>query len=371
MNTATIKFHACNNNGSFFQAYVLQTLLIKQLGTDNEIIDFRSDKMLRLYKLFRPVRSPRDLAKNMVSLRHYGRLKKRNDRFEMMRRTHLRMTERCSTEEEVYQLAKKYDLLIAGSDQIWNTTAPDFSAAYFLPDVKNRKITYAISCGSDSGESEIGQYAEAIREFSSVAVRDASTARHMKQQTGIDAMVTIDPTLLADADFYNAMVTDTPIIREEYIFFYSIMYQPEVVKRAKRIAEQLGMRIITVFTSFRAIVAEKNGIEIQYSAGPAEFLNLIRNASYVLTNSFHGTAFSIIYEKPFLHICETENGVLKRDDRIDNLIDELEIGQCNTGTDDSPAVFPKVDWDVVMKKRSLMKENALEYLKKAISGGVR
>lgn len=63
--------------------------------------------------------------------------------------------------------------------------------------------------------------------------------------------------------------------------------------------------------------------------------------------------------------------MLKRDDRIDNLIDELEIGQCNTGTDDSPAVFPKVDWDVVTKKRSLMKENALEYLKKAISGGVR
>lgn len=368
MKTATITFHACNNNGSFFQAYVLQNTITKQFGVENAVIDFQSEKQLRLYKLFRPIRSPKDIAKNLVSLRNYRKLKKRNSRFENMRKAYLNMTERCSTEEEVYKIAEAYDLLIAGSDQIWNTTAPDFSDAYFLPDVNKPKITFSVSCGSVSAESTLAPYSKAICGFSSVSVRDADTACHLKKQTGVEAVVTADPTLLADADVFCEMTSDKPLVSGDYIFFYSIMYQPEVVKRAKAIAEQLGMRIITVFTSFRTVVAERAGIDVKFDAGPSEFLNLIQNAKYVLTNSFHGTAFSIIFQKPFLHICETENGELKRDDRIDNLIDELGISQCNIGTDDLPAVFPEIDWEIVSKKRTVMKKKSLDYLNAVIGG---
>ena len=153
MKTGTITFHASNNNGSFLQAFALQQVLTKEMAVENEIIDFRSEKQKNQYKTFRPTRCKNDLLKNIASLPHFRKLDVRYARFEKMRDQYLKKTKCIASAEEALKQAENYDVVIAGSDQIWNTSAPDFSLAYFFPNVATRKVTYAVSCGSVANDA--------------------------------------------------------------------------------------------------------------------------------------------------------------------------------------------------------------------------
>ena len=104
MKTGTITFHAPNNNGSFLPAYALQQILVKELGVDNEIIDFRSVKQTNQYKTFRPVQCKNDLLKNLASLPHYRKLNIRYARFEEMRNRYLMKTECIVSEEDALKI---------------------------------------------------------------------------------------------------------------------------------------------------------------------------------------------------------------------------------------------------------------------------
>ena len=366
MRTATITFHAPNNNGSFFQAYALQKVLTEKLGVENEILDFRSEKQVRQYSVFRPVRSVRDLAKNGVSLLHYEAIKTHNQRFEAMRERCLNMTPRCASAEEAVRIADRYDAVIAGSDQIWNTGAPDFSPAYLLPGVRARKIAYAISFGSFSREAELLPYKKELEAFYRIAVREESARRHLRGLIGREAELTLDPTLLLDGEDYRAMTDGAPLIPGGYIFFYSISYPEEVMRTAKRIAERMGLPIVTVFTSFHTVTCEKHGMKVRYDAGPEEFLNLVMNARLVLTNSFHGTAFSLLLHKPFYHLGKTVDGQLQRDDRIAQILEAMELRGCSAGLFTPVTGLPRVDWDAVDEKRRALGERSLAYLREAL-----
>ena len=124
--TGTITFHAPNNNGSFLQAYALQKVLEEQLCVENEIIDFCSEQQARQYSVFRKPHSLGDMGRNVISLLHYKELKKRYQRFDEIRKKYLKLTNRCSKSEEVYELISVYDTIICGSEQIWNTEAIDY-----------------------------------------------------------------------------------------------------------------------------------------------------------------------------------------------------------------------------------------------------
>lgn len=366
MRTATITFHAPNNNGSFYQAYALQKVLTNILGIENEIIDYQSKKQIYQYSVFRPIRSIRDIVKNAVSLLHYRPIKRHNQRFEKAREQYLKMTKRCSTVEETVKVANEYDAVIAGSDQIWNTSAPDFSEAYVLPGVTPRKIAYSISFGSFSKESNLQRYGKEIDDFYRISVREECARKHLEKHISKAVDVTIDPTLLLDKEDYLGFINAEPIIEGEYIFFYSISYPDEVMRTAKQIADRMGLSIITIFTSFHTITCEKHGIKVLYDAGPQEFLNLMQNAKFVLTNSFHGTAFSIVFHKPFFHICKTINGNLQRDDRIDSIIDVLGIQDCNIGINTQAVKAPAVDWEEIDRKRHAMRDQSLSFLRDAL-----
>lgn len=366
MRTATITFHAPNNNGSFFQAYALQKVVIDQIGVQNVIIDFQTEKQIHQYSVLRPAKSIRDIAKNIVSLLHYRKLTVRNTRFEEMREKYLRLSERCSEADQAIELANNYDLVIAGSDQIWNTGAPDFSSAYLLPGIKTKKISYAVSLGSYSTEANLKQYKSAIQEFSYISVREATAKRFLTELLGRSIDLTCDPTLLLNKADYEEMMDPKPLIGNDYLFFYSINYHPQVLETARKISEQLQLPVITAFTSFHTIICEKYGLKVVYDAGPSEFLNLLVNAKGILTNSFHGTAFSIIFEKPLLHICDVVDGSIKRDDRIDDCLDTLGMTSCNCSINSASYSFTDIPWDSVREKREEMRNHAINFLRIAV-----
>ena len=179
MKTGTITFHAPNNNGSFLQAYALQTVLKNQLG-GNEIIDFYSEKQMRQYSVFRKLKSGGDIGRNLISLVHYRGLKIRHERFDQMRKKNLALSERCTTEKEVYEMANSYDTFICGSNQIWNTEARDYSDVYFMAGVDKKRISYVASFKSHIESINKDKVQQNISGFTHISVREKAGGEFLK-----------------------------------------------------------------------------------------------------------------------------------------------------------------------------------------------
>ena len=349
MKTGTLTFHAPNNNGSFLQAYALQRILIDH-GIE-----------------FRKPREKEDFIRNIISLFHYHKMKYRFDRFEKMRNKYLILTKRFKKAFDVYNELEKYDVIICGSDQIWNTAARDFCELYLLPNVKNKKITYAISCGSKIDTSSSKMMFECAKKFQHTYFREDTTTMLFKEHGIINATTVCDPTLLLSSKEYSMLIKPKRIIEGDYIFLYTIDYNDQVLKTAVNIGKATGYKVIAAFTGYSVVKCYKYGIKVIYDMTPDTFLNLIENANIVCSNSFHGIVFSIIFHKEFYRgIYVNENGNIKKDDRIDGLLEYLEISNVNKKCNSSFS-HVKIDYDYVDTKISKLKKDSLDYLFRAIN----
>ena len=214
-------------------------------------------------------------------------------------------------------LSEKYDYFIVGSDQVWNPYY-DFVAGKcdFLDfAMKYQKISYAASFGVNEIPNERkAEYAKYLKEFKAISVREKQGAKIVKELTNRVAMVVLDPTLLLDADDWQKVEHKSNFRpKNKYAFVYALGEKNE---RFKRKIEQLSKEY-NVF-DIRAI--QKNGKEIP--VGPSEFLYLLRNSEIVLTDSFHATAFSIIFHKKFITFNRTGLNMNSRIESLSDLVDE-------------------------------------------------
>lgn len=199
MRTATLTFHAPNNNGSFLQAYALQKVLQNHC-IENEIVNFYPDKQERQYTVFRIPKSMGDVARDGISVLHYKGLSNRFRRFTEMRAKYLKMTPRIKTETEAINILKRYDVIICGSDQIWNTEARDFSDVYLLQGIQTKKIAYAVSCGSHIEQIDAARVVKAAKGFDAVSVRESATLSLLQENAIPNVEIVLDPTLLLEKD---------------------------------------------------------------------------------------------------------------------------------------------------------------------------
>lgn len=365
MNTATLTFHASNNNGSFLQAYALQKTLRSKMNIANTIIDFRTDRQMRQYSIFRRPHSMGDILRNGISAIHYRKLCSRFRRFEEMRNRYLQMTKRCETEKSAYEIAKGYDVVICGSDQIWNTAARDFSEIYFYPLPTNKKMTYAVSCGFHIPEGNGAKFIEWASKFDYLSVREPSLAEFLKNKGMPKAEIVLDPTFLLDRSDYEELYEPEMIMKGRYIFLYTINYNDDILRAAQKLAMASGLPIYAPFTGYSAVKCHKYGIKILYDVAPDKFLNLIHHATYICTNSFHGIAFSIIYEKDFFRPYSADmGGQLIPDDRIDGILGILGIQNRNI-PEDNMEVQP-LDYSEIAEKLKTLRKQSIDYLAKAL-----
>lgn len=323
MKTKTITYHAPINNGSFFQAYALQKTL-ESLGIENEILDIQPPELKRDYALFRRISSVTDIAKNVISLVHYSKLKTRKCKFEKARQDYLKMSKEYDSLEAYLNENEPVDsMFIAGSDQIWNTKASDFTEGYFLPGIKH-KIAYSVSGGTHITLSDLKKYKNYVKEFRAISVRENDLKSILEQFGLTNIHVTVDPTLLLQKADYLHLASKTPFIGGKYIFLYTVKCEPEVLKLAKRISNQTGLPVYAIFNTYRSEGNKLYGVKNIYNAGPFDFLNIIQNAEFVLTDSFHGNVFSILMEKEFYYVSKTnDDGKPVRDDRIDDFLGKI------------------------------------------------
>lgn len=360
MKTATITFHAPNNNGSFLQAYALQKYLTTRFeDIENEIIDFQPESQQQQYAVFRKIYSKKDILRNLISIRHYRALSKRFSSFSEMREKYLKMTKRCTTTEEALKIADNYDLVIAGSDQIWNTTARDFSEAFFLPGI-SKKSTYAVSCGPHLNEVDCDRICSAMESFENVSVRENDTKDFLEKHTKRSIETVLDPTFLLTKEDYSELYEKKRILKERYVLLYTINYDEDALKQAVSVAERLGGKIVVPFTGYSAIKAKKYGIKVMWDVAPDVFLNLIENAECVCSNSFHGIAFSIIFKKEFYRVgTMDQTGKIKKDDRIDNILNWCGLSNRNYGETNGNG---KIDYIQVEHTLNTLRNRSNQYI---------
>ncbi len=368
MNTRTLTFHFPINNGAFLQAYALQNV-IKSIGATNEIIDLQTPEQVKDYTIFSKIRGSSDLLKNLFTLLHYFPLKRRKKGFEMMQKNFLDTTKKVQNPIDAINLANESDLNIVGSDQVWNTQINAcIPEVYFLQNVNTKKITYATSCGSSVSQDTLNKYCEEIKDFDALGIREQALFNKLDFYDK-EKLITIDPTLLLNKEDYLKLYDKNKRkVKGKYIFLYSMRYSDQLLSTVERIAKSLNMKVVVPFTTFKTVKCLKKGFRVVYDASPDVFLNLVEHADLVLTNSFHGTAFSIIFKKDFFHVADKIDGKIKRDDRIDDLLDSLELKR-NICVDTDIEFIKNnqnVCYDYVDEKLNIQKQKSVDFLKKHI-----
>ena len=320
-----ITFHASHNCGSMLQAYALQCFL-KKNGYDPEIINFSSNGQQRIYSLFVENNSVKNLIKNCIIFLHKSRIKNNFNKYEEFKSKNFKLTDYFTSNSE--EIVDKYDAVVAGADQIWNVTISDFDKAYFLSWVDNaKKIAYAPSFGAKNvmtcmdDPTIIKKY---LDDFDSISIREKNGQKWIKELTGKDVPVVLDPTLLVEKADYEIITSNDLKLPSKYIFYYSPSYSKKINDLVNKISKRYKLPVIAFNSkSFYFKMMNFHGFKLPDFEDPSAYLQLMKNAEMVITTSYHGTIFSSIYRKNFWVI---KNGqMFGDDDRVATLIDQLSI----------------------------------------------
>lgn len=305
----TVTFHCAHNYGAVWQADALQAYL-KSISRDEvECLNYRPSYLSpRLFTInskdgfvLSIIRSFFAFPTRYLRYVRFNRFIKHNI---------------CQTKSSNFI---DYDLdnniLIAGSDQIWNKdiTGNKFDEIYFLrPFTKARKYSYAASLGSNDFDS-ISENVVQLKSFTKIGVRELSLLRSLEAQGLSNVYLNVDPVFLMDYSFYSKSLR--PINYSRYVLVYTLENSSEVKKRVQELKNHYYT--ISIGTMRNQYHTNKH-----YScASPETFISLIANADYVISNSFHTIAFSIIFGKPFEYI-KLKNG---RGTRIESLMSILGV----------------------------------------------
>ena len=331
MKIGILTFHKAINYGAVLQAWALQYFL-KTQGFNCKIIDYHCIPVENNYKPFSFLtlkkQPPLDVAARVLSgLRHFQHIRRRTQKFNAFI-------------NENFSLVSMLDIstlnaIIVGSDQIWNPslTGGTLDDTFLLINKEFShcaKLSYAASSETSfiSGPQHLLKLTTALEDFDWISVREKSLAELLSQKATISVCTTVDPTLLLDANDYEPIIV-FPRIKHPYIFVYQVNYNNSAMAIAHKKAEELGCDIIYLNSRFSFRRKEKN---ICCDVGPKEFLGLIKNAAYVITTSFHGLVFSMLFKKQFIvprieHMGRQINllKLLNLQDRIiENVADETE-----------------------------------------------
>lgn len=292
-----LTYHDSDNFGSVLQAYAINEY-INSLGYDCKIIDYRKLEVKKLYKIFKWPRSRYQFFMNIYNTFFYQKLKKRKKNFEKFRKVNLRLTDTIYTSADELK-STNCDIYIVGSDQVWNTNIVDFDSAYLLDFTNKRKVAYAASFGPKGcAISEIELFKKNLLPFNSIMVRERAAEQFCRSQLKLETYTVCDPVLLLSKQKWKSIERPVKGLPTNYILcYFAGGVSATLEKFSFEMSKKYGYKRILLMPDWHDW--KKRGKRL-YNAGPAEFIYLIRNAQIVCTNSFHGSAFSVIFNKKFV-----------------------------------------------------------------------
>ncbi len=356
-----LTMHKVINFGSALQAYALQKFIAK-LGFDNELIDYLYSKNKN---------RKRSLKSRIVSLMPSRRSKKRkfsefwDKYFKTSKQTFV-------SSEELTAENCKYDIYLTGSDQVWNPSFKEEVLPFMFSFIDGgNKISYAASFSSGEIEDNYKSlFSKYLSQYRCISVREASGVPLVKELTGKDAVHVCDPTFLLDNKDWDEVTNSSKIkINEPYILIYILTYAynpfPQVFDIIEKVRKELNYKVIFIDGSLK--YSNREGYKNVRGCGPADFLQLIRNAAYVITTSFHGTAFAINFRRPLFSVIQPN---LTKDSRMYSLLKMIGL-ESRAVVYNEPFDFKKEDnniyTDEVNAKIEKLITDSKEYLKNSLN----
>lgn len=376
-----------HNYGSMLQAYATQMMLDK-LEIRNETINisgfnheikkrkikffikatFKSDILLAKVGMAKTV-----LRKKLIKDDFRRNSKIRSEKFEHFSIQYFRLSSKCNTLELLSDLCKnEYSTVLVGSDQLWlplNIEA-DYYTLNFVPDDVN-SVAYATSFGVATLPKDSEKKAKKfLTKIKHIGVREESGKVLIKNLIGRDVGVVCDPTLLFTGNEWMEIQEKEPNVKGEYVLCYFLGNNSAHRKFAYRLKERIGIKIVALVHLDEYVKLDEEYADITpYDVGPSEFLNLIRNAKYVCTDSFHCSVFSILYKKDFFTFKRyADNTKQATNSRLDTLFKSLGISNRLLQGDENieECLSRKINYEIVHDKLEIIKRESLEYVKTVI-----
>jgi len=351
-------FHRANNYGAVLQAYALQKYLTSQDDTSVQIIDYISDAIEKRNRFFTtPIKGSKVkyIAQIILCAKDIWKIKKK---FELFRRQYLSLSEPVN-KNSIDKIRGKYNILISGSDQIWNPEITKFDDNYFLCFAcDEKKYSYAASIGEIKHISEnISFYTEKLKSYESISLREESAYKEIiKTIKGVEARVDVDPVFLVDRSEWELLVK--PGHSKGYVLFFymgSSKTALPAMEYALYLSKKYNLDPLLMSDTERWYKYRQFK---HFGAGsPVDFITLIANANIVVTNSFHAASFSIIFNKQFY--VETN---VPRPERINNLLARFHLNSCALTNGKSQTDKVNINWERVNKDVEEMKNNSKHYL---------
>jgi hypothetical protein len=343
-----ITLHFYENFGSVLQAYALKTAIDRIGGYKADIINYIPD--LETYRYF---------SDNCL-IQQFESKKKKFDNF---RRNEIGISDTTIAREKLFDV--EYDYYITGSDQVWNRDITKGDTAYFLDFVGRKpRIAYAASMAVEDEKTDTTLFKRYMPLFDFVSVRENSHREFIQQFTEKPVYSVADPVMLLVPDDYKKITripddSETPPVKKEpFMLFYFLTHDPVALDYANMMSKILGLRLIHYFADFPKRVFPSGSADMTF-AGPGEFLWYIKNAELIFTNSFHGTVFSILFEKPFY----TYTVKRKMLSRILDLTSDLELEkQRFWGFETMENLTLNVDYSIVRKHIDDKRQQAKGFL---------
>ncbi len=385
--TAVVSCYFQPNYGSTLQALATQMALDK-LGKENETVSIDGiNKEIRRSKMiyFAEAAITSDILLSKAGMA-YARLRRillrgsyakmmqaRRAAFDAFMKKSFRMSVKYSSRAELAEACgKEYDSVLVGSDQLWlpANIAADYYTLSFVPEDVNT-IAYSTSFGQArlprGSERAAARFLPRIRHIS---VRERSGQKIVARLSGRKVPVVADPTLLFTGEEWLGVQNEKPLAEGNYIFCYFLGSNPAHRRFASRLAEETGCRIVAL-THLDEYVRSDEGYadETPWDVGPAEFINLIRNAAWVCTDSYHCTVFSMLYERRFFtfrrYMRKTRQST---NSRLDTLLSQCGAeNRLLTGDEDICACTElPVDFGEVHRKIAKLRRYSWNYLKEAL-----
>ena len=325
-----ITMHKVPNFGSALQAYALQRK-VDELGYDAELIDYHYPNEYHCAKqglTYFPQRSTFRLfmlnviARLMLALRLSKFKKKaeeRVNRYELLKnyrrfyKKYFKLSRFYDSIESICNNPPDYDIYMTGSDQVWNPRFVADDSVFFLDfaGVGKPRLSYAASMSNRRIDKEFeNSYKACLQKYAAISVREKSTAEIVSRMTGRDVNVVCDPSLLLNKDEWLGICPKESLLKENFLLLYIQSYSydpyPNTVTFTKKLAERLGLNVV-ILLGLRKGFSIDGAVTFE-TAGPFEFLQLFRDAQFVVTTSFHGTAFALNFKKDFYSVVKKIDG---------------------------------------------------------------
>ncbi len=361
-----ITVHKNVNYGANLQAYA-SSKYISKLGYDAKIIDYTLPSHEESAHLYSWLKQSWDRAEKKPALRKVKLISalaisipwksKRLKNFKKFRKKYMNLTCPCKTGLDIAKVG--LDTVVCGSDQIWNPTITDGINPLFFGDIDGveKRISYAASVGKEkySEEDEL-KVKDLLNKLDYISVREQNTAEYLSTLTDKKIETVCDPVFLLDKEGYDKVLSKRKI-KGDYVLLYSVIHNDELTAIAKTYAQKKGLKLIEICGGKDKGATHKQIL----TYGPAEFLSAFKYAKTIFTNSFHGTAFSLIFKKDFYVVDNKYGG-----SRIINILNKA---NCLDRLIESPITndLPSIDYQNVRNKLSAYVESSKAFLEKALT----